>query len=81
MELTKTQKKSLTEALDKLADARSLVGEVKDELDETYGNKSEKWQQSEKGEELQSKIDSLDDAYGSIESVEDDINGIIGAID
>ena len=47
----------------------------------TNEDKSEKWQESEKGEELSEKINALDEAYGNIESVEDDLNGVIGSID
>ena len=75
--MKKTQLKELSAASDDLANAKAKISAVKDELEDEFSSKSEKWQESDKGEEFQEVINALDDLYGEIESAEENLNGMI----
>jgi hypothetical protein len=47
-------------ASEALTDLVDLLSYAMDELQETYDSRSERWQESEKGEAMQEEIDSLD---------------------
>lgn len=86
--MTKTQEKKVSAFLSRLEELRelttSLEGEIetlKDELQEAYDNKSENWQDSDKGSEFQDIITNLEEAVsalndGNIGNAQDAIGSI-----
>lgn len=68
--MNKTQKKRLNEILSLLVDVREGLEELHSELETKYDSHSEKWQESEKGEELNDIISAFDNAITDIENVE-----------
>lgn len=57
-----------------LTELRDLIGGQKETLQETYDNRSEKWQEGEKGEAMQAQIERL-------ESFEDELSTAVDALE
>jgi len=51
---------------DKLEALQAELTEMAEEAQDTFDNRSEKWQESEKGDEFQEKISALEDAANSV---------------
>lgn len=51
---------------DKLEALQAELTEMAEEAQETFDNRSEKWQESEKGDEYQERISALEDAANSV---------------
>lgn len=51
---------------DKLEALQAGLTEMAEEAQDTFDNRSEKWQESEKGDEFQEKISALEDAANSV---------------
>lgn len=49
--------------------AKGKIEDLKDSLQEVFDNRSDKWQESDKGSEAQDFIDFLDDQYNDIDSI------------
>ena len=49
--------------------AKAKIEDLKDSLQEVFDNRSDKWQESDKGSEAQDFIDFLDDQYNDIDSI------------
>lgn len=62
-------KKYESKIIDLREDLEILLGEMQDD----YDSKSERWQESEKGEELQEQISSLENIVNAIQDAECDI--------
>lgn len=58
--MKKTENKKLIEILDKINEYREDIGEILANEEESFANKSEKWQESESGEQAQQLISNLD---------------------
>ena len=74
--MNKQRRKKLAEASSLIAQAQSIIEEVKDEEEEARYNLPESLQDSEKGEQMQEYIDALDEAYGQC----DDLMSVIDEI-
>lgn len=74
--MNKQRRKKLAEASSLIAQAQSIIEEVKDEEEEARYNLPESLQDSEKGEQMQECIDALDEAYGQC----DDLMSVIDEI-
>lgn len=59
--------------ISKLEDLIDQLSIQRDDLQEKFDNRSEKWQESDKGEEMQTDISTLDDVISSLESAKDDL--------
>lgn len=59
-----------------IEDARLFFEELAQKKQESYDNKSEKWQEGDKGQEEQENISSLEDITNSLESVHGDIENL-----
>lgn len=60
-----TQKKKIAKALGNIQEAQELLNEVLGDIQEVYDNKSERFQESEKGEEMSNDISTLEDAINN----------------
>lgn len=60
--MNKVRRKRLAEAAELLERARDILEEVKDEEQESYDNLPESFQQGERGEEMESYIESIGEA-------------------
>lgn len=58
--------KQIAKISDKLTDIQAELEILAEEAQEYYDNRSEKWQESEKGDEWQEKISALEDAANSV---------------
>ena len=74
--MNKIRRKRLAEAIDLISQAKDILEEVKDEEQEAYDNLPESFQYGERGEQMQEYIDSIDEAYGNLEEVEDILSEI-----
>lgn len=55
----------------KLNELQDLLTEEVSKREETFENRTEKWQESEKGEEYQQLTEELDEFRGSVEDIID----------
>lgn len=55
-------------AVSELEGAAANLQDILDELQEKFDGRSEKWQESEKGEEAQAELDVLQEAIRELES-------------
>lgn len=69
--------------MNKVEKLRSKLEEIQEEIDnlasemqDTYDNRSERWQESETGEEYQEKIDALEEASQSVGDAVDTLSEI-----
>ena len=86
--MTKKQIKLLEEASKKLndanvliSDAQSIIEDIMNEHQGTFDNKSEKWQESERGEEAQELIANLESSIESLGTALEVIEEGVGYVD
>ena len=79
--LNKAQKQELKRAYDLIDQAKSILEDTASELAEDIGDKSDKWRESEKGEEAQAEHDHVEDAANSCDSALDSLGTIEGLHD
>ena len=63
-------KKALKSMLAKVADMREMLEAIRDEEQMIFDEKSEKWQESARGEKAQEELDNLESLDGSLEEME-----------
>lgn len=59
-----------------IENSRSELEIIKDELQDKYDSKSEKWQEGEAGEKMQSDISELEEALNELESARDRLDNV-----
>lgn len=74
--MNKARRKRLGEAFDKCAEILEILEEVKQEEEEAYDNLPDSFRDGERGEEMQSYIDMIDEVAGYIEDAESVIEQI-----
>jgi hypothetical protein len=63
-----------------IAEAEAIIEKItrlRDTLQEQYDNKSEKWQESEKGEAANTAIEELTGALDNLESAKDSLGNVV----
>ena len=83
--MNKTQKDQLSEiklALEAMGfdDHLQVVTDIQEEAQEAFDNKSERWQESEKGQEAQELIDNLDAAKDALDQLARSLNDAIDCL-
>ena len=73
-----TNRNALESAKGKLSDARSLIEEIQQDEQERFDSRSEKWQESDKGQEAQAALDALDDIVTMLEDIDDNLEDLLG---
>lgn len=68
--------RGLMRAAAAIAEGRSMLDGIKDKLQEEFDEKSEKWQESDKGQEAQEAIELLDDLSSRLEDIESEIDSM-----
>lgn len=68
-----TETKQLRALLEQVSAIRSQIEEIVNSAQDRYDERSEKWQESEAGEEASSKIDALRDTPDDLENIEANI--------
>lgn len=59
--------KVITEAISNIEQGLATLRGEMESMQETFDSKSERWQEGEKGEELQSDIDTLENSLGTMD--------------
>ena len=76
--ISKAGLEALTNGKDVLSDSiivmKEKLGNEIDKANEYFDERSEKWQESEKGESYQSWIDAMQEKLDSLDSLENDID-------
>ena len=75
--MKKEQIADLQKAARLLEEAQNLISGVRENLQEYYDDRSEAWQESERGEEFQERIDSVANVYDEVETAFDYLTDII----
>ena len=65
------RRKELDRAIAMIEDVRSIIETAQEEEQESFDNFPEGLQQSEKGEAMEAAIDNLEQAFNSLEEVEE----------
>lgn len=71
--MNKAQQKLVDNAETCLAEAIAELETVRDQLQEAFDEKSEKWQEGEAGEEMQQKIAQMEEAIEAITEAKDNL--------
>lgn len=71
----------MASARELMEESRCIVEDIMNEEQESFDNKSEKWQEGEKGEEAQEIINNLESAIESIGSCEESCEEGAGYVD
>lgn len=71
-----TATKKTNSFISQLEDMKEHIEELLGKKQDSYDSKSEKWQESEKGEEMQSEISNLEELVSSIEDTIEKFNEI-----
>lgn len=74
MALKKT--KQIDSIMSKLDDVKTFFEELAATRQDSYDNKSEKWQDGDKGQEEQENISALEDIVNNLESATNDIDNL-----
>lgn len=74
--MNKQKRKRLGEAFDLISQAEEILEEVKEEEEDSYENLPDGFRNGEKGEEMQSYIEMMDEAIGYVQ----DANSVIEQI-
>lgn len=72
--MTNGQKRYLGTAIKKLQEAVEIIEKVRDTQQEYYDDRSENWQDSDKGMECQDEIDTLDNLHIEISDCADTLS-------
>jgi hypothetical protein len=75
--VTKAQKRRLADLAEQLGDIRAELGDLAAELESAYDNRSERWQESEKGQDAQGEIDGVRQAEESAGEAETALEDLI----
>jgi chromosome condensin MukBEF complex kleisin-like MukF subunit len=70
MIMNAAQRKQIERVEALLSEARCILEELRDDLQAAFDEKSERWQESERGEAAQEEIDNLENACASVEEIE-----------
>ena len=73
-----TNRNALESAKGKLSDARSLIEQIQQDEQERFDSRSEKWQESDKGQEAQAALDALADIVTMLEDIDDNLEDLLG---
>lgn len=71
--------KKTDEMISKMEDVKIYFEEMKNELKEKFDGKSERWQESEKGEEAQDQINEVEEVSDSCDQLLDQMQSIFEA--
>lgn len=74
--MNRKRRKRLTDAFEKIERIKEIIEEVKDAEQESLENLPDNFRYGEQGEEMESYIEMLDEAYGYL----DDANSVIEQI-
>jgi len=74
--MNKARRKRLGKAFNLVEQAKSILGEVKDEEQESHDNLPEQFQHGERGEEMEGYIEMLEEAFNYL----DDASSVIDQI-
>lgn len=81
MTMRKFDKAAISKLAAAVAEAEENFSAMVDEVQEYYDSRSEKWQESERGEDYQNASDALYNIYETIQSLNSDLQDLEDAID
>ena len=71
--------KQIAKFISHIEDAKIYFEELQSSKQDTFDNRSEKWQEGDKGNEAQEEINSLEELAGECENLIDSINNLFEA--
>lgn len=74
MPISKTLERRLRKLDGNTAEWLEFVSETKGKLDDKFESRSDKWKESEKGEEMGNDINRLDELHTALENLQEAIN-------
>lgn len=78
MALRKKDIKEVEKAVALIEEARAIVERALQGAQDAVEGRTEKWLESEKGEEAQANLEVLERVFESLENAESDLNGMTG---
>ncbi|CAN5951020.1 unnamed protein product [Sphagnum jensenii] len=79
--MNKREAAKLKAHVDAVAAARDWCEDYKGELEDAFGSRSEKWQESDKGEDMQQLISDLDDLYSKLDEASDELDRFLQEVE
>ena len=76
--MNKARREDIQKAIDLMFEARMIIGWCKDDEEDAFDNLPESIQMSERGEQMESNVEAMDECIDYLESVEDALSEIIG---
>ncbi|MDD2775492.1 MAG: hypothetical protein PHU06_06025 [Gallionella sp.] len=70
-------KSKIAKIISTLGELTAQIQELRDVEQDKFDDKSERWQEGEKGEEAQAKIDTLNEAADSLETTANELNDLV----
>jgi DNA-binding transcriptional regulator GbsR (MarR family) len=70
-------KKKIDKITDKLLDLQEELEQMAQDAQDVFDNRTERWQESEKGEEYQEMISALEDAANSVQDAYDYLSDFV----
>lgn len=71
-------KKALEGMKERLGDIRVSIDEIIQDETERFDSRSERWQESDNGQQAQAALDTLADIATSLEDIEDNLEDLLG---
>ncbi len=75
--MNKTNQKEVSALISTIEEAVAALQAITDDEQEAFDEKSEKWQESEKGEEASEVLDTLQAQVDALEEVAGELSGMI----
>jgi hypothetical protein len=69
MEMNRFRRKELEEAITLLSEAKDVIDRVREDEQEAFGNMPENFQWSDRGEQMEGYISTMEDALDSIDYI------------
>jgi len=79
--MNKTQQKKVLIFQDEISALRDKFEDFKNEIEEAFEKKSEKWQESDEGQEMQSDMSNIEDCYNYLDNAADVLGNISAEVD
>jgi hypothetical protein len=75
--MNKTNQKELATLIGTLEEAVAAIQAIHDDEQEAFDDKSEKWQESEKGEEASEALDTIQAQVDALEEIVGELSGML----
>lgn len=73
------EERPIVRAIALIGEGRSMLESLREKMQNEFDEKSEKWQEGDKGQEMQTEIELLEDVTGRLEDIETEVGDLKSA--